>query len=498
MLSQFRNCGISSTICEALINSGQVDAERISEIILWTPQAIADFLKVSVAEVLPERFASKVQPLLNQRNVINGIKTLSRRAEAFPVIGPFAKVMTECVDILDSFKCSRQAAVEFKKRLNHYAWILSDEEYGLIKVQQKCGELRVKDFVSTLTDIINGANNYLTQFTHLGFFSAILYGDDPKNKFKGVDSEFNSVMNDMTHVLSLASFNIATKQYDALTNISARLDTLGGFNSLNTNPEALRAMAESIGSTVADLQQEVLVRIGQDVSRIARQQDEGPHNFIMQEGLKKFWRVNFRYAALEQSIDLLLQTIEADLKLSRAFSDYDSNSLNLLMTELRPVFERADLDHNGKISVHELNMLARPVESHLPLRDALEALVYVGECEDGSSGGRRAFRRSRTGSSVTSARLLVPPLATPLHGMHWGEGVKSELLRAVGAEENGSNRVKGGWVNVCGEQRVGKTCRMLAVCRMLHPHSDAIWIDLKGTGNVFITALIRLIIMCCR
>ena len=148
-----------------------------------------------------------------------GLTALVDAGQAIPLVGDFVTLLGALLQVLQDFKCNKDAAKAFGGRLKSLAKLL--EELVVVAQQSSAaakttttattkGDL-LDHYVGLLNDSLVEAKTYFDQFTKAGFLRNLIKGTEPKRKFDDFDAQMTRIINELNTVLGLKTLQLQAK-----------------------------------------------------------------------------------------------------------------------------------------------------------------------------------------------------------------------------------------------------------------------------------------------
>lgn len=376
----------------------------------------------------------------------SGLQPLFSIGKDIRIIEQLAVRIDELIQILMNFKCNKNAAEEFAKRLALSATILA----ALLRAHPNTPDKNYKNSAEELCQVLIEAKKYLIAFAASGFLAILLRGQEPKEKFEEFDAKLMELLADIVEAFGDEE---ASDPKNALSEVKydfVVVDESTVFEA-ESNPAALKQLAKSLGVDLADMNVEDNEVVKQLQFNLHDVTELGAQRQLKHPAVKTFWRLYLSSNYLIKNHELVeysVRYIANDLN-----PNISEEELELISFKLEKALDTLDERSDHMISVFGMNQLTKHMD---PSLDFIEVLHKIW------------------GEKI----LKIIPMVTEelIETTIWGSQLQEKIFNTM--------RTAGLWTVVYGPQLSGKTFRYLVASHQLDANEAVLYIDLKNVKTV--------------
>lgn len=172
-----------------------------------------------------------------------GSRSLLLAAEAVPVLGPFAVMMNELIEVCDQAKCNHQAFKCLRDRLQSIAQLFADiVQTATDDSPSKIASLQI--CMDNLEMVMKKANSEIASYTSRGFFAKFL-GRKPQETFDGLDADLTNNLNELSTALQVSQYQTQKETHNVLCDLKHTIENLGGAEGLKDNHANLQKVTRA-------------------------------------------------------------------------------------------------------------------------------------------------------------------------------------------------------------------------------------------------------------
>lgn len=180
-----------------------------------------------------------------------GSRSLLLAAEAVPMLGPFAVMMNELIEVCDQAKCNHQAFKCLRDRLQTIAQLFADiVQTATDDSPSKIASLQI--CMDNLESVMKKANSEISSYTSRGFFAKFL-GSKPQETFDGLDADLTKNLNELSTALQVSQYQTQKETHTVLCDLKHTIESLGGAEGLKDNNVNLQKVSRADICEIGDL-----------------------------------------------------------------------------------------------------------------------------------------------------------------------------------------------------------------------------------------------------